>query len=145
MPQNAKQRNAAEARSIKAVDLRVLGKSFEAIADELGYYDASGAKKAVDRALMNRAAAQQGDRAMLRQRELDLIDHCIAGLSADIRAGSPRAIEVALRASERRSRLLGLDEPVRANVTVTDELTAQVMALADEIAEQDAARVEQGP
>ncbi|OPC79946.1 hypothetical protein B4N89_02390 [Embleya scabrispora] len=118
------------------MDLRVLGRSYEAIADELGYYDASGAKKAVDRALVRRAAEQQDDRAMLRQRELDLIDHCIRGLAAGIHSGVPRAIEVALKASERRARLLGLDEPVRADVRVTDELTAQVMQLADELAEQ---------
>lgn len=130
-------RDASAAREIRAVDLRVLGHSYESIAVELGYYDASGAKKAVTRALINRAAEQTADRAMLRQRELDLIDHCIRGLATQIRAGNARAIEVALRASERRARLLGLDEPVRTNLTITDEMTAQVMALADELAEQD--------
>lgn len=131
-------RDASAAREIQAVDLRVMGYSYAAIADKLGYYDRSGARKAILSALQGAAVEQAADRAALVQRELELIDACILGLAEQIRRGVPRAVEVALRASERRARLLGLDAPVRASVTVTDELTAQVMALADELAEQDA-------
>ncbi len=136
MPPSQARRDAAAAREIRAVDLRVMGHSYAAIADALGYYDRSGARKAILSALQGAAVEQAADRAALVQRELELIDACILGLAEQIRRGVPRAVEVALRASERRARLLGLDAPVRASVTVTDELTAQVMALADELAEQ---------
>lgn len=134
MPKSTAKKDAATAREIRAVDLRVLGWPYHRIAEEVGYHDASGARKAVMRVLTARAAEQGEKRDTLVQRELELIDACIAGLSDKIRRGDARAVEVALKASERRARLLGLDAPIRANVTVTDAMVAEIQALADELA-----------
>jgi len=45
-----------------------------------------------------------------------------AGLWPQIQAGSPPAVSAAIRVSERRSRLLGLDEPVVTKTELTGAL-----------------------
>lgn len=57
------------------------------------------------------------------------------GLMPAVLKGDPRAAEAATKAIERTARLLGLDAPLKANVTVTDEMTARIKALAEELAE----------
>lgn len=47
-----------------------------------------------------------------------------------------QAIDRLLRIQERRARLLGLDAPVKRDLTLTDERTARIEALAEELAEQ---------
>ncbi|WNI15562.1 hypothetical protein [Actinacidiphila sp. ITFR-21] len=58
----------------------------------------------------------------------------IDGLMPKVLAGDPRAAEAATKTIERTSKLLGLDAPTRINATVTDEMTARVKALAEELA-----------
>ncbi|MGW6598490.1 hypothetical protein [Streptomyces sp. NPDC055036] len=58
----------------------------------------------------------------------------IDGLMPRILQGDAKAAEAAVRAMDHEAKLLGLYAPVRANVTVTDEMTARVKALADELA-----------
>jgi hypothetical protein len=48
---------------------------------------------------------------------------------------SAKAAEAIVRAMDHEAKLLGLYAPVRANVTVTDEMTERVKALAAELAE----------
>ncbi|MEU0370629.1 hypothetical protein ABZ070_10250 [Streptomyces sp. NPDC006283] len=50
-------------------------------------------------------------------------------------ANSAKAGEAIVRAMDHEAKLLGLYAPVRANVTVTDEMTERVKALAAELAE----------
>jgi hypothetical protein len=57
------------------------------------------------------------------------------GLMPKVLAGDPRAAEAATKVIERTARLLGLDAPLRVNATVTDEMTARIKALAEELAE----------
>jgi hypothetical protein len=59
----------------------------------------------------------------------------IDGLMPRILQGDSRAAEAAVKAMDHEARLLGLYAPVRANVTVTDEMTARVKQLAEELAE----------
>lgn len=64
--------------------------------------------------------------------------HLIDGLMPMVRAGgmhAPKAAEAIVRAMDHEAKLLGLYAPVKHNVTVTDEMTARVKALADEIAQ----------
>ncbi|WP_069773044.1 hypothetical protein [Streptomyces sp. LUP30] len=64
----------------------------------------------------------------------------IDGLMPMVRAGgmhAPKAGEAIVRAMDHEAKLLGLYAPVKANVTVTDEMTARVKALADELAALD--------
>jgi hypothetical protein len=50
------------------------------------------------------------------------------GLWPQIRAGSPPAVTAAIRVSERRARLLGLDEPVLTKTEVTGSLSVSAQA-----------------
>lgn len=59
----------------------------------------------------------------------------IDGLMPKILQGDAKAAEAAVRAMDHEAKLLGLYAPIRANVTVTDEMTARVKALAEELAE----------
>jgi hypothetical protein len=59
----------------------------------------------------------------------------IDGLMPRIIQGDAKAAEAAVRAMDHEAKLLGLYAPVKASVTVTDEMTARVKALADEIAQ----------
>ena len=62
----------------------------------------------------------------------------IDGLMPQVFAGGlngSKAAEAVVRAMDHEAKLLGLYAPVRANVQITDEMTARVKALADEIAQ----------
>lgn len=59
----------------------------------------------------------------------------IDGLMPKILQGDAKAAEAAVRAMDHEAKLLGLYAPIRANVTVTDEMTAKVKQLAEELAE----------
>ncbi|MEU6496435.1 MULTISPECIES: hypothetical protein [unclassified Streptomyces] len=64
----------------------------------------------------------------------------IDGLMPQVFAGglnASKAAEAIVRAMDHEAKLLGLYAPVKANVTVTDEMTARVKALADELAGLD--------
>ncbi|MFF9205132.1 hypothetical protein ACF1AE_25590 [Streptomyces sp. NPDC014986] len=70
----------------------------------------------------------------------------LANLSIAIDALMPKVIKGDVRANEalvklfdHQAKLLGLYAPVKANVTVTDEMTARIKALADEIAQLEEA------
>jgi hypothetical protein len=70
--------------------------------------------------------------------ELDRLDWWLARLETEIDTDPIRAIPVAVKVSERRARLLGLDEPVRVEGTI-QQVTAEDVALHELIAEAQAA------
>jgi NAD(P)H-hydrate repair Nnr-like enzyme with NAD(P)H-hydrate epimerase domain len=85
-----------------------------------------------------RAASHQDAAATLdawRGEALATCDTIVDGLMPKILAGDPRAAEAAVRAIERTAKLLGLDAPTRISATVTDEMTARIKALAEELAD----------
>ena len=59
----------------------------------------------------------------LRDLELARFDEMTSGLWPQIRAGSPPAVTAAVRVSERRSRLLGLDEPTATRTEISGSLS----------------------
>jgi hypothetical protein len=64
----------------------------------------------------------------------------IDGLMPQVFAGGmngSKAAEAIVRAMDHEAKLLGLYAPTKQNVTVTDEMTARVKALADELAALD--------
>jgi hypothetical protein len=66
----------------------------------------------------------------------------IDGLMPQVFAGGlngSKAAEAIVRAMDHEAKLLGLYAPTKQNVTVTDEMTARVKALADEIAQLEEA------
>lgn len=95
-------------RQAAAMNLRRRGISYERIAVELGYASPSGAYEAV-KAGMLRTLREPADE--LRQLELDRLDDMLEAISENIMAGDLDSIATALRISERRAKLLGLDKP----------------------------------
>ena len=92
----------------KALELRKEGHSYESISEQLGYSTRSASYKAVMRRLrdMDRPAV-----SMLRELEVQRLDAMLYAVWNDVLQGDAGAVSTALKSSERRSRLLGLDAP----------------------------------
>ena len=92
----------------RALELRKEGHSYESISEQLGYSTRSASYKAVMRRLrdMDRPAV-----SMLRELEVQRLDAMLYAVWNDVLQGDANAVTTALRISERRSRLLGLDAP----------------------------------
>lgn len=119
-------------RERRALDLRRSRVTYDDIARQVGYASASGAYKAVHRALGR--VAQPGVEEYRRE-ELDMLDalhhaHWTRALAGDIAAA-----KIVLSTSERRAKLLGLDAAVAIRATVTDALDAEIEELVRELAE----------
>ncbi|OLT12278.1 hypothetical protein BJF78_24780 [Pseudonocardia sp. CNS-139] len=147
-------------RDAEACRLRSSGYTYAQIAAQIGYTDASNARRAVQRAL---AEVVQEPAQELIQLELDRLDalarqahavldreHLVASagrlvLGPDglpLRDDMPvlAAVDRLLRIQERRARLLGLDAPVKAAARVTHataDIDAAVAELAQLIDEMD--------
>lgn len=93
-------------KQVAALNLRKAGATFQEIASELGYASASGAYEAVKSGLDKtlREPAEE-----LRKLELERLDVMWTAVWENALAGDLDAIATALRISERRARLLGLD------------------------------------
>jgi hypothetical protein len=110
---------SARAMEVEAVRLRLAGMSYSSMSERLGV-SASSAHRAVLRSLA-RTAADLGESAdALRSLELQRLDALLAGLWPAASAGDPAAVSVALRVSERRAKLLGLDAPSRRELSGAD-------------------------
>lgn len=141
-------------RDAEACRLRGLGHNYGEIAEQLGYEDASGAWRAVDRALK---ATVQEPAAHLRTIELARLDllqrkawdvlvaeHVVVNqgrVVVDLDTGVPlvdhgpvlAAIDRLLKISESRRKLLGLDAPARVEMITADDIDREVAKLAAEL------------
>lgn len=96
----------AEERQAAAVNLRKAHVTYEEIARQLGYANASCAYHAVKTA-MEKTLREPADE--LRQLELSRLDEMSQSIWENVLAGDLDSIATAIRISERRARLLGLD------------------------------------
>jgi len=128
---------ARRERERVAVELRVEGCTYAEIGDQLGVSDRM-ASRIVNRA-MNRVLREPV--AQLIDLEAARLDGLWAAMWPRALAGSARHVEVCVRISERRARLLGLDQPTRvdanvlANVSV-DEIDREIERLLREYGER---------
>ena len=99
---------AAYEKDQRALELCKEGHTYESISEQLGYSTPSASYKAVMRRLkdMDRPAV-----SMLRELEVQRLDAMLYAVWNDVLQGDANAVHTALRISERRSRLLGLDAP----------------------------------
>lgn len=97
-------KTAAEKRA-EALELRAMGYSYQAIADEVGYGSRGAAHKAVAQELRNipREAAEQA-----REMELGRLDDLQMAAMNGAMAGDLFAIDRVVKIIESRARLLGL-------------------------------------
>jgi hypothetical protein len=105
---------SATEKQVKALTLRKAGASYVTIADALGYSSGSGAFKAVAAGLKKTLQEPADD---LRRLELARLDDMLKAIAHHVASGNLTAIDRALKIQERRARLLGLDAPVKQDVT----------------------------
>jgi hypothetical protein len=95
-------------RKKKALEMRIAGASYEAIAQELGYRSRSGAYQAVMTALKRTLQEPANE---LRTLEVRRLDEMLADLWG--KRKQPLVADRILRIMERRAKLLGLDAPTK--------------------------------
>jgi hypothetical protein len=106
---------------VRALELRKAGAPYRQIATELGV-DVHTAHADVGAELAALRETAVGEATELRELELERLDGMTAGLWPHVRDGSPPAVSAAVRVSERRARLLGLDTPVMTKSELTGSL-----------------------
>lgn len=160
---------ADQDRDAQAVELRRRHLNYRQIAAQMGYQDASGAHRAVERGL---ADARQEASEAVKQLELDRLDdiargfqrvfatrHYVVSTATGKVARHPETGELLVddapvinaglalvRVMERRSKYLGLDAPARARIEVITEdvVDAECRRLAAEIAERESSLADAG-
>ena len=115
----AAEKGAILERQLQALDLRKAGFTYRAIGDRLGV-DYTTAYKDVQSELKRLSALALDSAGELRQMELERLDMLTKGLEPMAAVGKPDAVSAYLRVMERRAKLLGLDAPVRQEVTGAD-------------------------
>src|SRR5262249_37658486 len=118
-------------RRAVALELRKAGGSFREIARQLGV-DVHTAHADVEAELAALRETTVGRAEALRDLELERCDRMVAGLWPQIEQGKPPAVSAAVRVSERRARLLGLDAPTTMRTEMTGSLGVYAERLAAE-------------
>jgi hypothetical protein len=99
------------------MELRAQGWTWQRIADEVGYSNASATKHAFDNAI-KRTMQPVADE--VRTLELERLDRFLSYLWDKIEQGDPVAIDKGLKIMDRRAKYLGLDAPIKQEVEVTN-------------------------
>lgn len=133
MPASKAQRAATAERRGKAIALRLAGMDYDNIAQRLGYADRAAACKDIQRALEANVAQQTQSADTLREVELMRLDRLQAAAWQAAAQGNLKAIETVLKVVDRRCRLLGLDAPIKADISVSDALTSEIERLAAQL------------
>lgn len=115
-PGNDSKLAAAEKRR-QAMQLRTAGATYEEIARTLGYSSRSAAYHAVQKALKDMLQEPADD---LRKVEAERLDKLQRALWKQAMDGNQGAVDRVLRIMERRAKLLGLDAPVKQEVSGPD-------------------------
>lgn len=109
----------AKARRIQALELKLSGMTYQAIADEMGYTDKSQPQNLIQRALDHVEARQVDELRDIEGARLDRLNRVAWSILLDAKTTPEtrlKAVGQALRVSERRSRLYGLDAPVKVAI-----------------------------
>ena len=101
----------ANEMSVKAVELRKAGATYEMIAQQLGYSSKSTAFNAVNR-VMQSTKREAGKEAF--EIELRRLDDLFMSLWPSARSGELGAVDRCLRIMESRRKMLGLDAPEKS-------------------------------
>jgi len=133
-PTKREQLELAERRA-KAVNLRKSGMQYADIAHELGYHDASHALKDINRAIREIPRADTEELVAL---ELLRLDALLEAMWVEALGGSTWHVDRCLAISDRRARLLGLDQPTKVEVRSVSDLDAALFELEAELRAQTA-------
>ena len=100
----------------RVIELRRAGVTYDVIAQEVGYSNASGAYHAYTRAL--KRTLREAGTEELREQEADRLDRLQRFAWGSAAQGNLKAIETIVRIMGRRARLLGLDMPIKQEITM---------------------------
>jgi hypothetical protein len=124
MGSSPRQRLTAAQRRKQALALQLAGVDLRTIADEVGYADASAAKKAIDRAVEESIAREKEDTDALRRAEIMRLDRVQAAFwSPAVKDRDKKAAEIVLKCIRGRIDLSGLAAP--AKVEHSGEVTTE--------------------
>lgn len=102
----------------RAMALKLAGASYAAIAQQLGYNDASAARKAVMRGMKS---SMQENAAELRKIHYSRLEHMLMLLWPDVNARDLPSMNAALSVMDRMERLYGLNASEKLEVSVGRE------------------------
>lgn len=165
MPASRAKRADTAKRRTEAVQMRMAGASYQAIADALGYNTRGAACQDVARALEAAVAEQTRSVEAYREEELQRLDLLLAeawailkrdhvtvshgrivrdDLEQPILDDGPTlsAIDRILKIQERRAKFLGLDAPTKVEAITVDALDAEIAKLAAELESSEAREAE---
>lgn len=103
-------------QEVAAVELRRQGKTYAEIAQALGLSVSTATARVRAAIVRAREQSAEGAEAMVYL-EASRLDAMLAGLWPGVQAGDPVATSAAIRVSERRAKLFGLDGAVKIHVT----------------------------
>lgn len=110
---------SARQRQTEALRMRQEGRTFQEIADTLGYSDRSGAYVATMAALTETTTEPNNE---MRSLELGRLDELQAGLWKKATGGDVQAVDRVLKVMERRAKIVGLDAAPKLPTGELDEL-----------------------
>lgn len=102
-------------KSVRALELRKAGVSYDMIAQQLGYSNKSSAHRAVSKLLDSTEKEVVGD---LREMELRRLDDLFRSMYPMALKGNFAAVDKCLKIMERRSKITGLDAPEKTQSDV---------------------------
>lgn len=120
-------------RRAKAFSLRKAGASYRQIAQQMAV-SLNTAYADVQAELLELREQTKSDAVEVRELELQRCDEMILGLWPAVRRGDPKAVMAAVRVSDRRARLLGLDAPSKQEVTGANGGPLEVKELRESLA-----------
>lgn len=161
MPASRAKRADTAQRRKQAIDMRMAGASFQAIADTLGYNSRGAACQDITRALETSVAEQTRSLDAYREEELQRLDLLLAEAWAVLKrqhitvshgrivkddfdepilddGPTLSAIDRILKIQERRAKFLGLDAPQRHEVVSIDAVDAEIARLSAELGVREA-------
>lgn len=103
-------------RRAKAFSLRKAGASYRQIAQQMAV-SLNTAYADIQAELLELREQTKTDAADVRDMELQRCDEMILGLWPAVRRGDPKSVMAAVRVSERRAKLLGIDAPSKQELT----------------------------
>jgi hypothetical protein len=116
----------------EVVKLRRGGLTWDLIAERTGYASASSALAAYHRAAKR---IVQEDIEQIRKIESERLDIAQSAIWGSVLSGNIPAVTALIRIQERRAKLLGLDQPIRQQIEVTnydgDTIDREVARLAE--------------
>lgn len=105
----------AKEKQRKALEMRKAGMPYQVIAEQLGYSDQSGARKAVLKAFGD---IVQEPALEVRTLQVERLNHMLLTLWGKVQQGDERAIDTSLRVMDKLDRLMGTEAAQSIDVNV---------------------------